>query len=85
MENFPQLNKVTLSSRNEGMILDKFADILETQFVTLIVGKPGSGKSTLIEQLVLNPDLYHKKFDYVLIVSPSTFMKLQPESENTCH
>jgi ABC-type multidrug transport system ATPase subunit len=37
----------------------------------LLIGKPGSGKTTLLKQLLTNPQMYHRKFDEVLLVSPS--------------
>lgn len=37
----------------------------------LIVGKPGSGKTELIHNLLADKNLYYKKFDYVYFVSPS--------------
>lgn len=40
-------------------------------FTMLIVGKPGSGKSTIIKQLMNNPRMYNKKFDKILVVSPN--------------
>lgn len=40
-------------------------------FLMLLIGKPGSGKTTLLKQLITNPQMYHKKFDEVLLVSPS--------------
>lgn len=48
-------------------------DILQTHFITLIVGKPGCGKSHLIREYILNPDLYFQKFSYVIFVTPSRF------------
>lgn len=37
----------------------------------LICGKPGSGKTLLIKELMNNPMLFKKKFDYVFVISPS--------------
>lgn len=37
----------------------------------LLIGKPGSGKTTLLKQLLTNNQMYHHKFDHVLLVSPS--------------
>lgn len=56
---------------NPGVdISSKFSDVLQKHFFLYVVGKPGSGKTFIIEELVLNPDFYMKRFDKVLIVSP---------------
>lgn len=44
----------------------------------LLVGKPGSGKSTIMKQLIVNEGMYKRKFDDILIVSPS-YEKLKIE------
>ena len=44
---------------------------LLSSFVMLIVGGPGSGKSHLLKQFVKNEKLYYKKFEQVVIISPS--------------
>lgn len=36
-----------------------------------IIGKPGSGKSRLVEELVMNEKCYYKKFDKIVFLSPS--------------
>lgn len=48
-------------------------EILQNNFVYLIVGKPGSGKSFILRELILNKKLYNKKFGFVLFVTPSRF------------
>ncbi len=45
--------------------------IFPPHFLTLIVGKPGSGKTKLLRMLLKGKDLLFKKFDYVFILSPS--------------
>ena len=40
-------------------------------FVSLIIGKPNSGKSFLIKELLLNEKLYYKKFDKIYLFSPN--------------
>ena len=37
----------------------------------IIVGKPGSGKTSLMQKLVTDPHYYGGKFDRVLVVSPA--------------
>ena len=37
----------------------------------LLVGKPGSGKTTIMKQMITNPQLYKRKFDKILVISPS--------------
>jgi len=37
------------------------------------VGRPGSGKSFLIEELIINPDVYKGKFHRVLFLAPKKF------------
>ena len=37
----------------------------------IIVGKPGSGKTSLIKGLLTNENYYYKKFDQVILISPS--------------
>jgi len=46
----------------------------------LIIGKPGSGKTHLIYELVSNSDFYYKKFDYILIITPSGIPGFNKES-----
>jgi septin family protein len=37
----------------------------------MICGKPGSGKTTLVQRLVESEHLYKDKFDRIIVVSPS--------------
>lgn len=58
--------------RVEGVELDdKERQYLLPHFLMLLVGKPGSGKTTLIKHLVMDKQFYRSKFDETLIVSPS--------------
>jgi len=45
--------------------------ILQDHFCCLIVGKPGSGKSHLLFELIMNPSLYFRKFERVLFCTPT--------------
>lgn len=49
---------------------------LPDSFVSLLIGKPSSGKSHLIKELLLNKKLYFKHFNYVYIYSPYEIDKL---------
>lgn len=51
--------------------------MLPDSFMGLLIGKPGSGKSTLIEKLLSNKNCLHKKFDLVLFMAPYEIGKLK--------
>jgi len=56
----------------EGVKLDdKEKNYLLPHFTMLIVGKPGSGKTTVLRNMMTSKEFYKKKFDHVLIISPS--------------
>ena len=44
---------------------------MNNSFISGIIGRPGSGKTFLIRELLMNKELYYKFFDYVYIFSPS--------------
>jgi len=73
------------SSGIDGMKLTKDEQqYLLPHFLMLLIGKPGSGKTTLLKQLLTNPQMYHKKFDEVVLVSPSyAKMGIKIKEENT--
>lgn len=52
-------------------------EMLPDSFTGLIVGKPSSGKSTLIENLLKNKNGLYKKFDLVLFLSPRPVARLE--------
>lgn len=49
----------------------------KNSFMMTIVGKPGSGKSSLIEELLLNEELLNNKFEYIIFFSPSELMNIK--------
>ena len=56
---------------------------LQEHFCLLIVGKPGSGKSHLIEEFILNPNLYYKKFNKIFFVGASGFQRISLKENNS--
>jgi septin family protein len=68
----PHEVKSAKSSVEEGVRLsEQEKEYLLPHFTMLVVGKPGSGKTTVIRNLMTSKMFYKKKFDHVLIVSPS--------------
>ena len=60
------------SKEVDGVKLDPAEqEYLLPHFLMLLVGKPGSGKTAILKQLLENKQMYAGKFDYVFIVSPS--------------
>jgi len=58
--------------RTEGIQLPpERAEYLLPHFFMIVVGKPGSGKTRIVKQLLTDRRMYYKAFDEVLIVSPS--------------
>ena len=56
--------------------------ILQPHFLMYIVGKPGSGKSHLIYEMLKNPSLYFRKFNKVLFCSPYEIPGIAMDEEN---
>lgn len=56
--------------------------ILQKSFISLIVGKPGSGKSHLLFEFLDNPSLFNKKFDKVYFLSPSLISGIKMNDSN---
>lgn len=50
---------------------DKQREYLLPHFTMLVVGKPGSGKTSTIRTMLQSKDFYLHKFDNVLVMSPS--------------
>lgn len=70
MQSYPQLNpKQNLAQ--EGVKGIKYPEILSNHFCWALVGIPGSGKTTFIEQLIDSSDLYKGLFDFIFVISPS--------------
>jgi hypothetical protein len=63
--------KLKKESINEGLQSLKSPDLFPKSFISLLIGKPGSGKTTLIEEMLLNPLLLNNQFDYLFIFSPN--------------
>jgi hypothetical protein len=58
-------------SSNSGLQIDPdLSMILHPHFCGYICGKPGSGKTFIMEELVLNPKFYGSKFDQIYVFSP---------------
>jgi len=64
-----KLHKPKYIKYREGV--DMNSEILPSHFLTLIVGRPGCGKSHLLYELLKNKDLYFRKFNFVYFISPS--------------
>ncbi len=61
----------------------EISDFTQNSFVFGIIGTPGSGKSTLIERLIFSEELYCRKFNRVLYITPSKFDHIKlVEGEN---
>lgn len=50
--------------------LTKPVDMFPDQFCGLMIGKPGSGKSKLIELMLKSEKAFYKKFDLTLFIAP---------------
>lgn len=47
----------------------------------LVSGKPGAGKSALLREFILNPELYYQKFDAYVIFSPKEIEGLECQKD----
>lgn len=45
----------------------------------LILGPPGSGKSTFIEQVITKPEFYGGKFDDIIFIGPTKYLNLDQD------
>jgi hypothetical protein len=48
------------------------------------VGRPGCGKSHLLFEMIDNPQIYFKKFNFVYFVTPGKIGDLKLNKENHC-
>jgi hypothetical protein len=66
---FTDLN-IPMPTEKDKETIGVTTPVLQTSFISLIVGKPGSGKTHLLRTMITNDKFYGKKFKYVFIVSP---------------
>jgi hypothetical protein len=59
-------------------------NIFDENMVSLIVGKMGQGKSTLLSEMILNPDLLGKKYSQILFFTPNEIPKI-PRNDFFCN
>lgn len=72
IEENPLSFKQLSHSNFDGVDLSKDESLyLLPHFLMLLIGKPASGKTTLLRQLLTNPQMYSEKFNEILLVSPS--------------
>ncbi len=67
---------IILNKNNKKKELELGAQLSELNFCLGIIGKPGCGKTSVIEEMLLNKDLLCEKFDYVFLFSPTPFTNL---------
>ena len=60
-------------------------DIFPSQFCSLWVGKPGSGKSHLLQLTLLSEMAFYKKFDLVLFFAPYDIAELKLKDDRRHH
>ena len=61
-----------------------YGKILPNHFLTLVVGRPGCGKSHLLYEMIQNPTIYFKKFNFVFFLTPGKIGDLVLTKENSC-
>lgn len=65
----------------EGLINRRQKEIFPSSFVMIIVGKPGSGKTTIVEELLVNEEFFKDQFDFIFIFSPNEFKFIKCEKD----
>ncbi len=53
-------------------------------FVGVMVGKPGSGKSSLITEMLSHQNIWFQKFDNIFFLTPSGISGVMPTETNFC-
>jgi hypothetical protein len=66
-----EIKLIIPESKVEGVNVS--GDLLQRNFCYMVIGPPGSGKSTLIVNMLKHPDLYFQKFNKVIFVTPTGF------------
>ena len=61
---------------NEGVILSETSILQRCPFY-IFIGPPRSGKTTIIEEMLENPELYFKKYHKVIFITPSGFSGIE--------
>lgn len=62
--------KLTYPSKMEGIDFSPY-NYFPSHFLSLIIGKPGYGKTSLLKTMLKEEKILFKKFDYIFILSPS--------------
>lgn len=68
---FPIINFKPRSDKVEGVLHLKYPELFSSHFIWAVVGAPGSGKTTFIQNLLSQDDLFKGKFEYIFVISPS--------------
>ena len=67
--------KAPKSKLNNAISKKIHPNLPNTSHTALLVGAPSSGKSSLVEYMLRDKELYNKKYDTVLYVAPASSMK----------
>ena len=79
---FKLLWKDPKQNDEEGISSYGIEKVFPSSFFMIVIGKPGSGKTTIIEEMLLNTALLNEKFDYILIFSPYKLKNIPDVVEN---